>query len=303
MGIISNSAASERDTLTKDIVKNFRELKKEKLVLNNRFGNITVKTWSQPFISINIRIIGRGTSKPAAEAAIKSVEIKDSRDDQYIICNTTISGIKQARNADRINESRNIHYLVLVPDGLALEIISQFGNVMLGDYQGELNISQRYGNITAGKLSKIGQINLKQGNLQVKSLAGGFLTSGGFERIIIENITGNATFKLTAGNQLDVGLVYGLGSFNINAANVGTVNVSVAKGLPVKLDMQTVFSPVSNNSGILLLPDSINRQPKKKTDPLKPRHFTGSRPGGNLPVKMNVSFTKVNLFDSFKHRP
>jgi hypothetical protein len=242
--------AGNTDTASREVIKFYNHLKKERLLINNRFGSVTIQTWKESVIRITIRITGKGQHKPDAITAMGRPGIKESRDQFLISCSTFFPGLKQGDNKGDVDCS--IDYLVQMPQGLALDIHNEFGDIIIGDYEGPIDITQQYGNLFAGRLNQAGKIKLSQGNAKISGILNGDLSSRGFDSILVEQVAGKVKVNAKAGDKLQLGLVKGLVSFSVEAAHVGDLTIKTGREISADLALQTVLSLMHNNSDIIL---------------------------------------------------
>ncbi|HTE28036.1 hypothetical protein [Flavitalea sp.] len=248
--LFTDVKAGVTDTASREVIKFYNQLNKERLLIDNRFGSVTIQTWKESVIRITVRITGKGLHKPAAITAMGKPGIKESRDEYLISCSTFFSGLKQKDNNGDVDCS--IDYLVQMPQGLALDIHNEFGDIIIGDYEGPIDITQQYGNLFAGRLKQAGKIKLSQGNAKISGILNGDLSSRGFDSILVEQVSGIVKVNAKAGDKLELGLVKGLVSFSVNAAHVGDLTIKTGKEISANLGLQTVLSLMHNNSDIVL---------------------------------------------------
>jgi hypothetical protein len=248
--LFADVRAGVTDTASREVIKSYSKLNKERLLIDNRFGSVTIRTWKESLIRITIRITGKGEHKPAAINAMEKPGIKESRDEFLITCSTFFSGLNQKENNGDID--CRIDYLVQMPRDLALDIHNEFGDIIIGDYEGPIDITQQYGNLIAGRLKQAGKIRLNQGNAQINSILNGDLSSRGFDSILVEHVAGIVKVNAKAGDKLELGLVKGLVSFSVDAAHVGDLTIKTAREISADLGLQTVLSLMNNKSDIIL---------------------------------------------------
>jgi len=151
--------AEAREKAEKVITKSFNVDKTSNLSIENKYGNIQVKTWNKNEIYFEVKI------KVEASTQKEVQEITDAVDIEFSQSGNTVSAKTVYKNMNCNNCSRDVNYQVMVPDGINYNITNSYGNVNLPDIKGNANLTVKYGNVVVGNLAgSKNTIDVKYGN-------------------------------------------------------------------------------------------------------------------------------------------
>jgi len=221
--------------------KTFAVDRADKINLNNQFGYILLKTWDRKEVKIDITISANSTNDGEARKLIEQVNIAADKNGDVVSCRTSI-GQGSRRGGRNKRREIKIVYVVYLPSDNPLTVSQQFGNVIMGDYDGPLSAKVQYGDFNAGNLSsannyvavEYGKTNIISVNRAViKQQYGAGLTVGTvgtldldaqYVKVAISTIKGDAVIKQQYGESLKVGSVNNL-DLNIQyaTATIGTI--------------------------------------------------------------------------------
>lgn len=144
-----------------------------KLDINNRYGKVTVTTWSKNEFKVDVQVQVIADKADDARKFIDRISIADSKQGQIVSFKTNIDKENQPSLFGNKTSSRKIeiNYVVYMPAQNALSITNKYGNVELPDLDGKLVINCSYGNLVAKSLSNPGnQIKVSYGDARIGSL-------------------------------------------------------------------------------------------------------------------------------------
>ena len=120
------------------------------LVVNNSYGNITVTTWNEDKIELNINIKVSGNNEKWVNQRINDIDVDIDALKSMISANTVL-GNSGYQNQGR-NNSFEINYNLKIPKNGSIKIINKYGNIFTSDLYGNVDISCKYGKVVLGKL-------------------------------------------------------------------------------------------------------------------------------------------------------
>jgi len=235
--VISRANAQQVKTR---VIKSFKIIKGDRLAIDNQYGNIEVKTWTKNEVRIDIVIASRGTKQD------NRVHIEAGKSKSIIACTTVIDSAASAKSPG----SYSINYLVYVPADLPLNIKNQFGNIKLGNYAGELNINQKFGDFTGGNLLAPGEIVTAQGNIDIDGMKGGGLNSRGFTHIKIAKVSGEISAGLSSGDLLEMNFTKTFSGLMIKSDNIRKINIGGVSNVEAFYKINLILSKFNNLSGL-----------------------------------------------------
>lgn len=157
--------------LTKNYSKTYPVDANDMLVIDNRYGNITVNTWARNEIKVDVQIrVGSGNGDEA-QKMLDNVSISDAKNGNSVAFKTNINEIKSSWmsmfNGNKGNHHVEINYIVYMPAKNGLVIANRYGGITLPDMDGSVTLNCAYGNIAARSLNSQSAIQLKYGNANI----------------------------------------------------------------------------------------------------------------------------------------
>lgn len=166
--ILVQSTIYAQNERRKTISKQYKVSPNTRLDISNIYGNIDVKTWEKDQIKVDVTIITKGNR---AEEMIKKIHIEHDQSDSEISFETEINSTNTHQGSCKIQ----VNYVVNMPIKNPLEIYNKYGHVFLDDFQGELDMTVRYGKLKANQLtsSHEKEITVAYGGLDIDELENG----------------------------------------------------------------------------------------------------------------------------------
>ncbi|WP_316810603.1 hypothetical protein [Pedobacter heparinus] len=186
----------------------------DKVELNNRYGEMLIKTWDKKEIRVDIDIKAYSKDEADAQRLIDGTVIAADKRGNLVSVKTNFAadggkfGSKVINGKTISRREIRVNYIVYMPAANALTLSNQYGNVNMGSFSGPLNVKVQYGSLTAGNLNNASNI------LEIQY---------GFTKI--QEIR-TATIKQQYGSGLNIGTI---GSLNLDAQYTG-VNIGTIKG-------------------------------------------------------------------------
>jgi hypothetical protein len=178
--IISN-AMVHTTTITKandaDLVKNYSKTysvdANDVLSIENKYGSVTVNTWTRNEFKVDVQIKVSAGSDDATSKLLNSVTISDAKNSSTVAFRTNIEDIKSSWfSALSGSGSRKIeiNYVVYMPVKNDLVIDNRYGAITLPDLEGKITINSAYGSFKAGSIPNESVIRVKYGNANMGNL-------------------------------------------------------------------------------------------------------------------------------------
>ncbi|WP_448701029.1 hypothetical protein ACFGVR_02980 [Mucilaginibacter sp. AW1-3] len=235
---------------TKAYSKSYNIDHDDKVVIDNKWGKVTVNTWNKSEVKVEAQIRADAMETDEAQKLLDAVKIDDSKDGSTVSFTTKVEPTDGnnswgwgTNNGKPFVRKVYISYTIYMPSKNALQITNRFGGVELPDFDGKLTVNSTYGNFTAKKLSNTAnEISSRNGATNIESLNGGQL-------------------KVQYGS-LDLGTVENLNvDANVSAVKIGkiksgaTLNVKYGPGVQISdldkniknLSVTTYIAPLEVN--------------------------------------------------------
>jgi len=123
---------------------------KEKLVIDNRYGKLTINTWDKNEVTVDITVTAKAKSADDAQKILEAISITQPKDKSDGIYYKTVIG-KQKHGIT--SSEMSINYVINMPRRQTAEFTNKFGDIELSDVTGKLTIDLEYGALKTGALS------------------------------------------------------------------------------------------------------------------------------------------------------
>lgn len=183
------SAAVKEYKKQKTFERTFEVSASDLLLVNNRYGNVTVAHWNEPKVEIKVVVESRARKESDAQELLDRVQVKLEK------AGNQVSGVTDLlpQKGNGRNSSFEINYFIRMPEAFRSDISLKYGNILLpagkngstrislkygnldgGDFVGDLDLEAKYGNVTLGNLRKVmmelGYVGkMKSGNVEEMS--------------------------------------------------------------------------------------------------------------------------------------
>lgn len=132
---------------TKVIDKTFSVNPNAELRINNKYGNINLTTWDKNTVEFHIEIKVDGKNADRVKERLNSISVDFSANSNLVSAETIFKNIKNSNNTNI-----TIHYFVKLPKTNNVNLINRYGNISLDVLKGTSVITLDYGNLTLGKM-------------------------------------------------------------------------------------------------------------------------------------------------------
>jgi len=163
--------AALADEFTKKYEKTYDVNRESQLIIDNRYGDITINTWEQQQVQIMVTITAESKKEDKAQRFFETVNIEFTNSPEMVKAVTSFSSKKQ-----NIKEF-SIDYVIYAPGSLAYDLKNKFGNIYLPDLGGSLFLNLSYGEFDFGRLlneNNTLKISFSEGDIE--AMTGGTIT-------------------------------------------------------------------------------------------------------------------------------
>lgn len=154
-------------TETKEIHKQFKVSPETRIEISNKYGKIELNTWDSDSVVFEIKIRVEEKKLSKLEKAIDAIDFDFNQSQHFLIARTTIgqdkSGIEKEilkfkETVFQSDGNITVDYTVWLPASNQLKVENKFGDIFIGDYQGDVEINLSNGNLKSHDFS--GELNL-----------------------------------------------------------------------------------------------------------------------------------------------
>lgn len=236
VGASGLSAAVKEYKKQKTVTRTFDVSKSDMLLVDNRYGNVTVTHWGQSKVEIKVVVEGRARNESDVQKLLDWVEIKLEKSGNQV---SGVTNLLSQKGKVR-DGSFEINYFIQMPEAFKSDLSLKYGNILLpaskngvtridlkygnleaGDFVGDLDLEAKYGNVTVGNLGRcvmdLGYVGkMKSGNAEELSgeVKYSELGAGTVQKATLEMKYSNLSLKEI--DRLDLDLKYG----NANIGNL-----------------------------------------------------------------------------------
>jgi hypothetical protein len=164
--LISLTLAAQE--VTKEFHKEYSAGASTTLEISNRYGDVVIQSWEKDQVVIDVKITVELPNKEKAEKLLSYIDVQFSEGENLISAKTVIDDKFNFSGWSGDSRRFSIDYNIKMPTKTALTLANKYGNTEFNELHGLLNLDVKYGNITAGKMTRgnikpLSRLNLAYG--------------------------------------------------------------------------------------------------------------------------------------------
>lgn len=168
-----STGLSAQEEVSKEYHKEYTAKKGVALDLNNRYGDIIVQTSESDQVVIDVKVTVKYPSRERAEKLLGYIDVKFEESADLISAQTVIDEKFSFTGWSGETRKFMINYTVKMPVWMDLTLSNKYGNTELDDLTGLVNLTIKYGNLSAAKLTRgnekpLNSLNLAYGKASVE---------------------------------------------------------------------------------------------------------------------------------------
>src|SRR6187200_1900616 len=266
------------------------------LNIDNQFGEVKITTWDKNEIKVDIHIETSSTNKDLADKTFERIDLTDKQEGKEINFRTTMNknGKDEHMSCNNCSNTMSIDYDIHMPANNALNIENSFGSIVIPDYNGPVSLTNKYGSLKAGKLSKPEKVWVEFGSADLKSIGNIDLTFK-YSSVTIGSLTGNSKLKFEFCGYSKVNLDNGLTALSVNDS-YSSVHLVPAANLSASYNISTSYGSLIDKTDI-----GIKRTdtPDKYGGDLNKR-YEGKSGTGAIKIDIKSSFGNIMIGEGTK---
>ena len=171
--------AQAQFTESREFVRRFRIQPETRIDITNKYGRIELNTWEKDSVVIQFKMEINAKKPDKLGKMLQNLDFDVSNSQHYLIVKTQIDQNRSSLESELLkfketilqtNGSIRIDLMVWLPDNHELRLENKFGDIVMGDYQGETQIVLSNGKLKAGNLPKRASLNLSFADANLASL-------------------------------------------------------------------------------------------------------------------------------------
>ena len=265
------------------------------LNIDNQFGEVRITTWDKNEIKVDIHIETSSTQKELADKTFERIDVTDKQEGKDINFKTIMNkgGKDENTSCKNCSNTMSIDYDIHIPSNNALNIENSFGSIVIPDYTGPVSLSNKYGSLKAGKLSKPEKVWVEFGSADLKSIGNIDLTFK-YSSVTIGSLTGKSKLKFEFCGYSKVNLDNGLTGLTVDDS-YSSVHLVPAANLSATYNISTSYGSVIDKTNIGISRTDV---PDKYGDFNK--HYEGKSGTGNIKIDIKSSFGNIMIGEGTK---
>lgn len=161
--IANNDKFKGKYTKEKKVTKEFQVNADGSLEIENKFGNVTIATWSENRTVIEVTIKTNGDDQAKVQERLNDISIELNGNRNLVSAKTIIAEKDKSWGwKNNKNVSMEINYIIKMPKSNSLNLMNSYGALNINDLDGNATIICKYGQMYAGNLNAAdNHLNLK----------------------------------------------------------------------------------------------------------------------------------------------
>jgi hypothetical protein len=124
------------------------------LDISNRYGDVIIQSWDKEQVVIDVKVTLEFPNKERAEKLLSYIDVRFSEGDNLISAKTIIDDKFNFTGWGSNSKKFSIDYNIKMPFKTALKLANKYGDTEIDELHGLVNLDVRYGDLTAGKLTR-----------------------------------------------------------------------------------------------------------------------------------------------------
>lgn len=142
------------EEVTKEFHKEYHAGPNSMLDLNNKYGDVVIQSWDNEQVVIDVKITVKYPGQDKAQKLLSYIDVQFSEGNNLISAKTVIDDKFSFTGWGGDSKNFSIDYNIKMPATTALTLLNKYGNTDIDDLKGLVNLDIKYGNLTAGKLTR-----------------------------------------------------------------------------------------------------------------------------------------------------
>jgi len=184
--LLFSTSVNAQFTETREFVKRFKIQAETRIDITNKYGKVELNTWAKDSVVINFRMEINEKKPIKLKQTLDNLDFDISNSQHYLIVKTMVDKNRSQIESEflkfketilQTNGSIRIDLVVWLPDDHELRIENKFGDIVMGDFQGETQIILSNGKLKCGDLPKKASLNLSFADATINNLTNARIVS------------------------------------------------------------------------------------------------------------------------------
>ena len=139
--------------VTKEYHKEYKADKSTTLDINNRYGDVVIRSWDKDQIVIDVKVTVDVQGGERAEKLLSLIDVQFSEGENLISAKTVLDD-KFNFSGWGFNKKFRIDYTIRMPSVSSLTLENKYGNTDIDELKGLVKLDIKYGDLTAVKFTR-----------------------------------------------------------------------------------------------------------------------------------------------------
>ncbi len=301
--LFSKASAQDMDAVykkmpfkkNKHLSRSYPVTSADMLTLENKAGNIEVRTWDRNEFKIDADVIVAAYTEEWANSVLSDLDIDEQKTVNSYSFTTLMAADMDKKeggtkhydkyNGKNTKQFQQINYVVYMPSANKLKAVNYFGDITLGDRTGETVIISNYGNLKTGSLSNLQKLDAEYAKCSFGKLNDVNINLK-YSDAVFKELDGNVTLNIQYGDNIKINAGNSLKALNVNStyAEINLVSSALMSGAYVFV---TSYSSFVNRTNIKFSTADDKKRPKFDYT------YSGKNGAGTVPVKISAAYGKI----------
>ena len=237
--------------------------------IKNSFGAVVVNNYKGNEVKVEATIIARASTDERAQNILDDISITDDAG-STISFTTRIRNNNNNRGKKGESQGMEINYIVFLPESNSLELQNEFGATEVPDRSGLTNITQKFGELTAGNLSNVEQVTVEFGSINAEKIKGG-KTTFKYSQVKVKTLGGSVKSSFEFCNKSKIGISADVTDININNS-YSDIEINLPQDFNATYDIRTSFGDFVNETDFKIRDEDSGEEHGPKFD----KDFSGA---------------------------
>lgn len=238
---------------TKSYSETFSLNEQMEVSLQNKYGDIQIINWEKDSVKIEVNVRVSSNKESKVDKIFSSIRMDYTNNYYFVIAKTEFLGQNGfwtdvsdiSKSIFNSSTTTQVDYIVHIPSKAKLIIKNKYGNIYLGDYEGELNVDLANGDLKAHNLTGKSALKISFGDLFVERLDWAHLQFSYVDAHLencgyLETMTTTSKLYITEVDEINIGSGH-------DKYYIGSVNKLYGKSKFSYLKITSLFSNISLN--------------------------------------------------------
>ncbi len=171
---------------TREFEKRFKIQPDTRIEITNKYGFVELNTWEKDSVCIKVEIKVEEKKLDKLEKTLDGIDFDFTNSSYYLIARTLVGGNRTSLESEfvRFKESLlqsagnvSIDYKVWLPDNHELRVENKFGDILMGNYSGAVEITLSNGKLRTKAMKGKFNMNLKFADATLGNISNGRIYS------------------------------------------------------------------------------------------------------------------------------